>query len=165
MKEFDCWKKINNAQQVFIKPLNGIGSLCMPLAIHAQTINNVVFFDFDLNKWFLQDNVIAGELPESMRLLSLQMDEMAIRLGYKDARLVAASACEKAATQMVMHSDLEWRHVALLPVFDSDGIFSDLNPILIDFDHVEDPIDYVTALTTMQQRLKELSNQPGLRFE
>ncbi len=82
---------------------------------------------------------------------------MQVMGGNIDIIDVARKAVQKCATQKVIHKDLEWRHIALLPVFTDDSSAVLLfEPILIDFEYVAQTNSEQEALDAMNLRLDEM---------
>lgn len=162
-QELAGWQVINQAPLTFNQLIGGVESLCMPMVIHAQTIvteigTKRVMFDFDLTKWFHQDTVVAGELPEPMRLLSNNMQEIVREMNLTDPRIVMKQAIESAANHKVEHADLEWRHVALMPVFNRDKqTLESLRPVFIDFGSIKKHITVQDARDAMLEKMQSIS--------
>lgn len=132
-KETALWQQVNGCPHVFHKLVSARWSVVMPLVIHARIdpITTQPTFVFDLRHWCLEDNVVVGHFPALLHQLSAEMEVKARE--YSDVREVAVAAIEKAALRRVVHDDLAWRHIALMPVVDRDGRLLRVEPVLIDF--------------------------------
>lgn len=130
--EVEHWKTINSAFQVYHTTVRSKAAVCMPLVIHAEnnSYTRKVTFNFQLSAWFSQAGAAPGALPAHLQALSDTIQQLGAAL---DPREVARAAIEKAALRRVVHEDLEWRHIALMPVFDKHGALDKLEPVLIDF--------------------------------
>jgi hypothetical protein len=111
-------------------------------------------FKFDLRNWCAVNDVTVGSLPDNLRQLSEDMQAMAPL--YKEVREVAIQAVERAALQRVVHEDLEFRHIALLPILGGDRRLQSVVPVLIDFGRVRTVATVVEAREIMLARLREL---------
>ena len=65
------------------------------------------------------------------------------------------AAIQTMASKGFLHPDIEWRHVALLPVFDAEDCMIALVPILIDLEGVKQ-INTEVAYHEMMLRVEEL---------
>ena len=74
-----------------------------------------------------------------------------------DVLKVANIAINKCADAGWIHKDIEWRHIALMPVFDENSKIINLLPILIDYEKSEAEIDREKALETMKTRLDNIA--------
>jgi hypothetical protein len=118
---------------------------------------NRVSFQFDPRKWLVQDGVTATEVPEGVVAVAAAMKTLAEPTGVLSPRAAAEQAIARMAALGRCHEDLEWRHVALIPLFGSNGQLVDVRPGLIDFGSVRGQVAPDTALTTMMARLDEMS--------
>ena len=126
----------------------------MPLALHAKVKHGKVSVNFDLSAWCSQNGATAGKLPPQLAALSQALQDHGRSVNIRD---VARRAVKKAAAAKIIHTDLEWRHVALLPKFSNDGArFVGLEPILIDFGSTAESGSEQEALDEMNRRLDAL---------
>jgi hypothetical protein len=153
--EAATWKAVNSCDAAFSTRVSGYWSVVTPLVIplRENTVGEFTF-KFDLRNWCAVNDVIVGSLPDNLRQLSEDMQAMAPL--YKEVREVAIQAVERAALQRVVHEDLEFRHIALLPVLGGDGRLQSLVPVLIDFGRVRTVATVVEAGEIMLVRLREL---------
>lgn len=137
-EEYKCWIKINQVKDVNIVTLNNRECLMMPFAFNASYEYNdelqswVSYFNFNLDYWCFQDKNINSEIPNKLKQFELQLKELNTQNHYKVDE-VAKIAIANAAFNKYIHDDLEFRHIALLPIFDNKDNLIDLRPILIDF--------------------------------
>ena len=73
-------------------------------------------------------------------------------------RKIAQKAIENLAEKRLVHRDIEWRHIALLPVIDEENqVITKLLPIFIDLTSVTEVETVEMAREEMMQRLEEMS--------
>ena len=154
-KERDIWHTVNNASAAFCTTLRSMPVLVVPMVIHAHEDKDTkrVGFNFNLETWSSQVGATGGTLPSQLSALSAAMAAQGSAL---DPRAVAREAIQKTAIAGVMHTDLAWRHVALMPVINTDGTLSELIPILIDFGRVELGVEPALAMHRMGQTLEAM---------
>ena len=74
--------------------------------------------------------------------------------------LALQAAVDQIASKGLLHNDIHWRHVGLIPLTDTSGkLITSLVPILIDLESVEE-VDFDTALTEMAKQTKILLELP-----
>jgi hypothetical protein len=158
------WERVNGCLDPFCIMTLGLCSVALPLAIHAKVnpATNLPYFDFNLERWCADDNVILGDFPACLRQLSEAMQSLASP--FADVHSVAVRAIELAAAACVVHDDLEWRHIALLPVI-IDGDLQTFKPILIDFGRVRTVEMAGEARAIMLERLEEMMEEAGMAME
>lgn len=156
-RERDLWVAVNGAVGAYVTTLCNGPALCTPLVFHAQKDldqeTGSFTFPYDLAEWSKQRGAAKGPLPPRAAALSATLATMGAVL---DVREVARRAVAKAAQQGVVHADLAWRHIAVMPVFDAAGVLERLDPALIDFGRVERHVDPAVALERMNRRLDEM---------
>lgn len=150
--ECDLWHTINDCEHAYVTTVNEKAALCMPLALHADvSLDGHVTINYDLSAWSCQRGAVAGPLPPKLQSLSQQLQEMGKSVDLAD---VAMKAIQRAAAQKVVHTDLEWRHIAVLPRFSADGATVEaLQPVLLDFGQVDTVASEQEAHLAMTQRL------------
>jgi hypothetical protein len=159
--EAAMWKAVNSCDAAFSTRVSGYWSLVTPLVIPLRENPEGEFtFKFDLRKWCAVNDVTVGSLPDNLRQLSEDMQAMAPL--YKEVREVAIQAVERAALQRVVHEDLEFRHIALLPVLGGDCRLQSLVPVLIDFGRVRTVATVAEAREIMLVRLRELLGEDSV---
>jgi hypothetical protein len=155
--ERDCWQRVNGATAAFCTKLRESWALCAPFIVHAtERDGSPVVFNFDIAEWARQYSAEAGPLPPNIAAFSARLQELG---GGQDVRDVARRAIERAANAGVVHKDLAWRHIALMPVFgeqDGEQRVLRLEPALLDFGRVEVGVDPSAALQAMQQELAKM---------
>ena len=161
-QEMDCWISINNVTEVKIITLNSRPCLIIPFVFNAsyKYDNNldkfVSYFDFDLKYWCFQDRNVHSDIPNKLKKIQLQLEELNEKYQYKVDE-VAKIAIKNAASQKYVHYDLEFRHIALLPVFEDEDLV-ELKPVLIDFGIMLQNIDEIDAENMMFSRFQYISS-------
>jgi len=77
---------------------------------------------------------------------------------------VALTAIEDLAQSGYLHEDIAWRHVALLPIFQSNQLVS-LRPIFIDLTSVRRVESHENAKDLMLTQLKEICGEYDIKFD
>jgi hypothetical protein len=132
-KEFNMWKSVYGVN-VLLTRLVDSDCLIMPFVFPCVERGDEFVFDFDMSCW--------GRDPESSGLNDPRFDEwtakfltctIADQSGKFTAQGALNAAVEYLIERKVVHNDIHWRHVALLPVIDSDSaIVVEMRPLLID---------------------------------
>lgn len=112
----------------------------MPFAVHAivdyDDHLHRVYFSFDAARWGLQDKVEPGYIPAMLMEMAAAVKVMAAALNLLDPRELALQAVARSAAQGLLHEDLQWWHIALIPQFNEHGELVDLLPGLIYLEYV-----------------------------
>jgi len=164
-QELFMWKTINGSNSAVIKLLNDKKVLIMPMVFHAFiTDNKKVCFLFDIKQWSYEyNNAVDEDFPSKLAEIQGQIKMLAEEKTLTNVLRVADMAIKKCANAGYIHKDIEWRHIALMPVFDEDSKITDLSPILIDYEMSEKEDDTDKAFETMKNRLDEIAK--GCTFE
>lgn len=129
--------------------------LCFPASYQEET--HQVSFNLDLRS-LVHINPSVGLLDH----INQKQREFlrTIESGCLDVVTVAENAIKHLASFGLVHEDLEWRHVALMPVFNSSVEIVEMKPALIDLSSLrpakedEDPEAFMlTRLETMKAEL------------
>lgn len=161
-EEVRLWMDVNGLCSPFTCTVFNSPAIVMPFAVLAKVTDGRVWFDFEVRSWSLQDSATAGPTPPSLERLAEQMKNAASSAGLLDARVVADAAVAACAARKVVHTDLAWRHIGLLPVFDTRGSVSSMQPVLIDFERTEVAPSVDQAQGIMAAKVEQLSE--GLAF-
>lgn len=164
--EAELWRTVNASEHAFATRVLKKPAVGMPFAYPATEINHTVVFSFDIHKWGSQDGATAGAVPHNMVAQTQRIRQLAAEKGLLDVRTAAEQAIRRFAEANVVHEDLAWRHVALLPVFNLAGTeVVDVLPVLLDLERRRTKTSVLsrTALTLMLGRLATLSE--GKEFE
>lgn len=164
-QELNMWKMVNGSDSAVIKLLNDKQVLIMPMVFHAFiTDDKKVCFLFDIKQWsYEHNNKIEEDFPSKLAEIQGQIKMLAEEKTLTNVLRVADMAITKCANAGYIHKDIEWRHIALMPVFDEDSKITDLSPILIDYEMSEKEDDTDKAFETMKNRLDEIAK--GCTFE
>jgi hypothetical protein len=148
------WETVNGVHASCFHLKNAV-ALCTPMVIYASQDRDSmkVYFNLDIAERCCQRGAEPGALPAQLATFSAQVQELGTGLDVRD---VAQRAIERTARAGVAHRDLEWRHVALLPLFDEAGAVIRLEPVLLDFGRVETGMEPGAALGQMQVRLEAM---------
>jgi hypothetical protein len=157
-KEANLWKKVWKVDAAFCCPLNGQSAIVIPFAWHCRPNydddDKVSSIRFSRVHDWVSDQ--TGESP-AQNIVVKEDEELEKCLADFDPVKVAFEAIVTMADAGYKHEDLEWRHVALLPV-SKKRMFGkvqwSLRPILIDLtrhssvknkDHVKQQMDYLMS--------------------
>lgn len=153
-REAAVWREVNQCKNVFTSQVRGLQALITPLVFTASIdAQRRVSFASDLARWCCQDGGLPGALPECLEELNQQI--RSAFAAWPDARVVAYQALQKLANKRIVHTDIEWRHVALLPVF-SNGVVVRLEPVTIDFAEYHVVDSAAAAMEIMMPKLEKL---------
>lgn len=156
--ELNMWKKVNDSESAIKMRLNGKFVLILPLVFHAFiTKDKKVFFRFDIRQWSYIHNNIFADFPSKLAKIQDDIKKFAEEKELIDVFKVANIAIKKCADAGWIHKDIEWRHIALMPVFDENSKIINLLPILIDYEKSEEEVDKEKALGTMKTRLDTIA--------
>ncbi|KAI3660271.1 hypothetical protein MP638_005134 [Amoeboaphelidium occidentale] len=152
------WKKIWMADAAFCCPLNGQSVIVIPFAWHCRPLyddnDKVSSIRFSRVHDWVYDQI--GKSP-AQNIVVKEDEELEKCLADFDPVKVAFEAIVTMADAGYKHEDLEWRHVALLPISKKrmfDKVQWSLRPILIDLtrhssvknkDHVKQQMDYLIS--------------------
>lgn len=157
IKEEQLWKLLYE-KTVHSQTLNEKPVLLIPFAFNCQVdeTSSEVSFLFDLHLWGCEGKVDFENHPV-LTYWSGLFQTFYNNMG-KTPKMIAQEAIEHLAKERLVHRDLEWRHVALLPVIDKDNqTVTDMVPIFIDLTTVMKVETEQIALDEMMQRLEEIS--------
>ena len=156
-KECKVWNDVYKVKALSTKLLNS-QCLIMPLVFHCIEIEEGVFyFEFNVSSW--------GRDPSSGLLSDERFDVWTNKIDdfVKSSGITITvgetldAAVEALALHCCVHNDLEWRHVALLPVL-HDNEVTGMKPVLIDLASVKSVESVEVARETMKERVTELKN-------
>ena len=154
-REFDLWKELYEVGVLQVE-LVGSQALIMPFVFHCvQGENEELTFNFNLSYWGKHQNSL---LEDDGRFISWTSKINAF-MGVNDITVSNAliQAVNLLAKKHVVHNDLVWRHVALLPQFSEDGKqVEGMKPILIDLASANYVETESTAMEYMQEGMNEL---------
>eukprot|EP01032_Pedospumella_encystans_P013730 gene13730-15793_t len=155
-QEQQVWCEANQHTGVFRSSGSGKPLVVMPYVVLAREINGVVSFNTDFHTWAADDNSTAGPVPSKIFAELSQTAELITALGWNPLR-AATTAAARFAQRGILHQDLEWRHIGMLPIFDKQGNVVDVRPVFVDFDLCQTGVEEGLALQTMQARLAFLA--------
>ena len=160
-REASLWSRVNGGTVVAARLVSARPSVVVPFVVLATESNidrksKQVQFIFDAAQWGLQDNVLPGEIPVHLKANAEAIQAVAASANLLNARFVAQAAVVRIAKKGLLHKDIEWRHVALVPEFDVSGAVVRLMPGLIDLESVVEA-DPAEALAAMTERIEEIS--------
>jgi hypothetical protein len=176
---------------VYITQLAGISALVMPVAFHCvESVldSRQLFFDVALHNWAFElgtkrqtvKTKDTGRVPLPVYASTDQADVQCV-VGLREClelvadqngtgaytpHTVAIAAIEYIARCHYIHEDIEYRHVALLPVVREErgGIQVKLLPILIDLSQMTANVKYKVARQSMIEKLDAIQfDRDGVR--
>jgi hypothetical protein len=144
-------------------------SLIIPFCFHCLHDEELqkLEFSFDLTVWsqMNNNNRNANSLEDEKEDLSqypLTRDiEECVNSMDVDPLSTAISAIHCVASKGFIHGDIEWRHVALLPVYEQSKLVS-FQPMLIDLTSMKKAGDDENALLVMKPLLLTICDNYGL---
>lgn len=156
-QEKKCWKEINDVK-TNIKILNKTKTIIMPLAFHAHIDNKKlnIYIPLDLKIWSVQEGAISDDLPEFLENINQDLSEY----NLPSLREIAEEAIDKCANSGWIHRDLEFRHIAVLPIIENNRLIY-LDPIFIDFGIMEKSSNKIEAKKIMMKKLNKLFYKYG----
>ena len=155
-QELSVWCEANEHTGVFRCSGGGAPLLVMPYVVLAREINGIVSFITDFHTWVAENASNAGPVPTRILRELTQTADLIKAQGWNPLRAAAAAAA-RFAQRGILHKDLEWRHVGILPIFDVEGDVVEVRPVFVDFDRCETSVEEGFALQTMQARLAFLA--------
>ena len=135
-QEFHVWHEIYKVN-VLRTRLLGSWCLLMPFVFHCvEPEEGKIGFDFNMSNW--------GRVPSSGLLNEDRFDAWTTKIkDFMDSSDITVEkalndAVEKLAEKFHVHEDLEWRHVALLPVLSESGTeIEGMTSVLIDLARIK----------------------------
>jgi hypothetical protein len=157
VKEFEVWRHVYGVDVLCTKLL-GSQCLIMPLVFHCIEEKGEIRFDFnvanlsrDPSSGLLSDerfDVWTTRIAEFMRSSAITIT----------ADKALDTAVEELALHCRVHNDLEWRHVAFLPVLRGNEV-TGMKPVLIDLATVETVESVDVARESMQESKANLLSE------
>ena len=156
-QELKCWKKINGADDAYITELNKNKTLIIPLVfhIHVNDEEKKIYIPVDLKVWSVEDKAIPGELPTILKDINKQLKKY-VKKNPLNIKEITANAIKKCAKRKYVHNDLEFRHIAVRPIFDDEDTLIYLDPMFIDFGRMKKVDSSKEAKIEMTERMNEL---------
>lgn len=114
-----------------------------------------ISFNFDIASWCKEGDFVDTEDSDMLNDLTSSITQIFKAKGWNPMD-VANIAIEDLAKKGMVHDDLEWRHVALMPVLQGDKCV-DLKPIFIDLVRMSAGYTFDEALRKMQKQLQNIS--------
>lgn len=150
------WKEIYDISVIFNESNK---SIVLPFCFHViEDKDGSMQFNFDLTFWTRESPATPGDanllIEEQHQYLS-NLDPTNF-----DCAGIAQQAVEYLTSQGFVHDDLEWRHVAVMPIFENGRII-DLKPILLDLTSARKVEDRTAAENYMNNKLKSLLKLSG----
>jgi hypothetical protein len=153
--EAKVWREAHEVQVLELELIKS-PALIIPFVFLCVENENQLSFDFDLSSWGKPD---GSSFTNDERFRDCEAKIKSF-VETTDTSVGGAliSAIESLASRCFVHHDLEWRHVALLPVF-HEGTLVAMKPILIDLSSVEIVGSAEEAREQMRARKEELLAQ------
>ena len=152
-KEENLWKVLYNAKVRALK-LRGSQCLVMPFVFHCVFIDGTWTFKFNMSLWAKHTHF---QIDDEVLNKWTQKFENYITTHPTTPTEALQNAVKTVADCGYIHNDLEWRHVALLPLLDEDGgSVIGMKPVLIDLASVTEsktPVEAATAMNNAVQLL------------
>jgi len=161
-QEEQVWAEANQHTGVFCSTGGGQPLVVMPFVVLAREVDGIVAFNTDFYAWSAEDNTTAGPVPVKI-LRELSRTAALITAQGWNPQTAAVAAATRIAQRGILHQDLEWRHVGMLPIFDGQGNVVDVRPVFVDFDQCQTGVEPGLALRTMQERLAVLVEGVGFQ--
>jgi hypothetical protein len=153
--EAKVWRDVYGVQVLELELIKS-PALMMPFVFHCvETNENQLSFDFDLSSWGKPE---GSSFTNDGRFRDCEAKiESFVKTTDTSVGGALTSAIESLASRCFVHHDLEWRHVALLPVFNEGPLV--MKPILIDLSSVKRVESAEEAREQMRAREEELLAQ------
>lgn len=156
--EAAVWRKLGFT--AYSCKLMGKHSVVMPYALHVKLDGNSPRLISSLNAWTSSDDT-SDMTTDDLRRIKFYSELMtAVQEESRDLRAVLCEAVEFVAANSISHEDLEWRHVALIPIFvkHSNGTFAfeRCRATLIDFTRSHFSRTKELALAEMKLQMENL---------
>jgi len=138
------------------KVFGNSNAILMPFAFHAYCEKNRVTFR-GLNHWKTDHGTIDEILinPE----VDVKFDNNQVNSYFNNPKQVAKEAIQVMANKGWIHSDLHWRHVALLPYYDLTNKIWKVRPILIDLTRCEKIKNVADINTVVEDSMNILNDE------
>jgi len=151
--ELNIWQKVWNVQNARIVKLLTVNALVMPYAFHATICEGTVKFR-PFGEW-TAENPSDQFYHSDVKDVVIDEDSLA---GYRrNPRGAAEQALRRLAIGGYMHTDVWWRHVALLPVC-SKGVWT-VTPIMLDCTNARELSPEETVERVVNESLKRLDEE------
>ena len=156
-KECDVWSRIYGVTVLCVRLLHS-QCLIMPFVFQCIEHEGSINFDFDVSNW--------SRVPSSGLLSDQRFDAWTTKIAeFMNSSDITVSkaldeAIEELAKNRLVHDDLEWRHVALLPVLHDNEVVG-MKSVLIDLATVK-VVESEEAAREIMQKVKQnylISNQ------
>lgn len=155
--EEELWNRLYE-QNVYSQKVFSRMVLILPFVFYCQVDHEKkeISFNFDLSRWGCEEKVEIEDNPVLSHWSQL-FSNFYLQRGFSP-RTVAVSAIEKLASAKVVHRDLEWRHVSLLPTVSLEREeVEDMIPVFIDLTTIVEVETKDLAMDEMNMRLSEIS--------
>jgi hypothetical protein len=158
--EAEIWRTVNQSPNAYCAQVANKPSMVMPFAFPAVEVGCVVKFSYDAHSWTAEGEAARCSVPTRLTQEIATVQQQVAERGLSNVRTAAALAIERLAAHGVQHNDLEWRHVAILPVYEG-GVIVDVLPVLTDFERSRSAVGVATAVAraAMMARLEAMSLQ------
>lgn len=155
-EEAKLWKELYDVNVRTVK-LVQTSSTVMPFAFYCVRSNDKgIHFDFDLASWGKEDRAVVTENNALFDLWTAKVTKYMNTTGSHLTPVVVMEAAIKLLNDKgYVHRDLEWRHVALLPIVSDQQEIVDMKAIFIDLASVV-KIDSTVALDKKHQRIRSI---------
>jgi len=157
-REYNMWKAAYGVD-VLITKIVGSHSLIMPFVFHCIERGGNIVFEFDMSYWGRGEESSVLDDERFNDWTTKFVDYMAESEEYT-VKKALTNAVDSLSEKKLVHRDIEWRHVALMPMFDSSSGNSetvvDMKPVLIDMASVTTVETIESAREQMQDKVNEL---------
>jgi hypothetical protein len=131
----------------------------MPFAMHVKVCSGELVLVEGLNNWtFSENQEVSGEQIENVAHFRDFVD--LVRREERSIPTILQNAVNHLASCNVAHLDIEWRHVALVPIFskETDKLVG-IQEMLIDLTRVEFTSSFEEAMDIMQPMMVTLLSE------
>ena len=152
-RENKCWGVINELY-TYVEIVGGLKTLVMPLCftITEDFKTNTLSIHLNLKIWTVEIGAVSEELPQKLEYINEQLKNFK---DLPDLNTILEVAIINCSAAEYIHDDLELRHFALYPNFEN-GVLIELQPVLIDFEYVEENVDHVEAYNRMATKVSKI---------
>lgn len=159
--ELYIWKEIWGAKHAATIDIYGSTVVKMPFVFHYRLDNTGKHLGFmPVHQWTSPDRIISADvlLGNEQILENRQFDRNSINQFIGNPLAALEQALKNLAQFKIVHSDIEWRHLALMP-YQETGSEWNVRPIMIDLSDTKKVGAEDEAWDAMKVRFEELKTE------